>query len=59
MNEVKYACQCNIALCYHRMGYDRESVAIATLAIESKERTAGAKAYYRRAQAYRALDEYE
>ena len=40
------------------MGYFREAVNAATLAINDKEVTAGAKAFFRRAQAYRALDEY-
>jgi hypothetical protein len=40
------------------MGYYREAVNAATLAIGSQEVTVGAKAYFRRAQAYRAMDEY-
>lgn len=58
LENLKYACHCNISLCYYRMGYLREAVNAATLAIRSRDVEAGAKAYFRRAQAYRALDEY-
>lgn len=58
INLVKYACQCNISLCYYRMGYYREAINAATLAINDKEVDVGAKAYFRRAAAYRKLGEY-
>jgi len=40
------------------MGYYREAITAATLAINDREVEVGAKAYFRRAQAYRKLDEY-
>lgn len=55
---MKYACQCNVSYCYYRMGYYREAINAATLAINDREVEAGAKAYFRRAQAYQKLDEY-
>ena len=58
INRVKYACQCNVSFCFYRMGYYREAINAATLAINDREVEAGAKAYFRRAQAHQKLDEY-
>lgn len=57
LEELRHACLCNISLCYLRMGNLREAVESATHVIE--ENPKAAKAYYRRARAYRMLDEYE
>lgn len=57
LDTVREAALCNIALCYTRLGYLREAVSVATQAIEYYP--TNHKAYYRRAQAYRKLDEYD
>ncbi|CAE7754890.1 FKBP4 [Symbiodinium microadriaticum] len=66
LDTVRYAALCNISLCYCRMGLLREAEAAATQAVrESEDRrstlpeVARAKAYYRRAQVHRKLDDYE
>lgn len=56
LDSVRQVCLCNISLCYYRMGLLREAVISATQVIT--ENPIHAKAYFRRAQAYRALDEY-
>jgi tetratricopeptide (TPR) repeat protein len=56
LDTLRYACLCNISLCFYRMGLWRMSINSATQVIE--EDANNIKALYRRAQAYRALDEY-
>jgi hypothetical protein len=58
LDELRRACLCNISLCYLNMGYLRQAVEAATTVLKETEGTHG-KALFRRAQAYRALDEYE
>jgi tetratricopeptide (TPR) repeat protein len=57
LDELRRACLCNISLCYVRLGYYRQAVESATIVLKE---TAGrhVKALFRRAQAFRALDEY-
>jgi len=57
LDSVRYACLCNISLCYLKMTYYRNALESATIAINSGT-IKDTKAYYRRAQAYRYLDEY-
>lgn len=55
---LRHACLCNVSLCHRRLGNNRQAVEDAAVVItESKGKHA--KAYFRRAQAYKALDEYE
>ena len=56
LDDLRYACLCNISLCYYRMGHWRMAVSTATQVIE--EDADNVKALFRRSQAYRALDEY-
>jgi tetratricopeptide (TPR) repeat protein len=56
LDSVRHVCLCNISLCYYRMGLLREAVISASKVIT--ENSNHAKAFFRRAQAYRALDEY-
>lgn len=56
LNELRHACLCNISLCYYKLEFHRKAVESATLVIN--ENPVHVKALYRRAQAYRALDEY-
>lgn len=53
---LRHACLCNIALCLHRMGYYRQAIEAASRVLTENGEVG--KAYYRRAQSYRALDEY-
>ena len=57
LDGLRHACLCNISLCYYRMKQWRMAVQSAGQVLE--EDPINAKALYRRAQAYRALDEYE
>ena len=57
LDGLRHACLCNISLCYLRLNMLRQSVEAASHVIREDGRNA--KAHYRRAQAYRALDEYE
>ena len=57
LDQVRYACLCNISLCYYRMKQWRNAVQAASEVLQ--EDADNTKALYRRAQAYRALDEYE
>lgn len=57
LDNVKYACHNNLSLCYHRLGQNRLAIESATIVILHMPKNA--KAYYRRAIAYRALDEYQ
>jgi len=57
LNAIRRTCTCNISLCYQRMGMLRLAVEAATQVI--KEEPSHVKAHFRRAQAYRLLDEYE
>lgn len=58
LDSTRYACLCNIALCYIRIGHYRKAIESANNVLrECKDNHA--KALYRRAQAYRHLDEYE
>lgn len=57
LDGLRHACLCNISLCYYRMKQWRMAVQAAGQVLE--EDSNNVKALYRRAQAYRALDEYE
>jgi hypothetical protein len=57
LDDVRHACLCNISLCYYRMKQWRLAVQAATEVLQ--EDAGNVKALYRRAQAHRALDEYE
>jgi tetratricopeptide (TPR) repeat protein len=57
LDELRYACLCNISLCFHRMGELRESLEAASKVLRAKP--THAKALFRRACVYRALDEYD
>jgi tetratricopeptide (TPR) repeat protein len=57
LDELRHICLCNISLCYYHMNYYRESVDSVTRVLN--ENPNHAKAYYRRAVSYRALDLYE
>lgn len=56
LETLRHACLCNISLCFYRMGHWRMALSSATQVIEEDQNNA--KALFRRAQAYRALDEY-
>lgn len=56
LESLRHACLCNISLCFYRMGHWRMALSSAAQVIE--EDKDNAKALFRRAQAYRALDEY-
>lgn len=58
LDDLRRACLCNISLCYLRLGYLRQAVESASIVLKE---TGGvhSKALFRRAQAYRELDEYE
>lgn len=56
IDNIRHACWCNISLCYYRMGEYRRAIESASNVI--KEDAQSIKAYYRRAQAYRGLDEF-
>lgn len=58
LDDLRRACLCNISLCYLHMGYLRQSVESATVVLKETDGK-HSKALFRRAQAYRALDEYE
>ena len=57
IDELRRACLCNLSLCQLRLKSYREAIEAASQVIE--EDPENAKAYFRRAQAYRGLDEYE
>lgn len=56
LDTLRRACLCNISLCYYRMGHWRMALSSASQVIA--EDGNNTKALFRRAQAYRALDEY-
>ncbi len=58
LDELRRICLCNISLCYFRLGEYREAIHSASLVIQ-ESRGQHAKAFFRRAKAYQALDEYE
>jgi tetratricopeptide (TPR) repeat protein len=58
LDALRIACFCNVALCYIRVEEYRKAIESATNAINDSKET-NAKAFFRRAQAYRLLDEYE
>lgn len=58
LDSLRHACLCNASLCYTRLGHLRKAVESATEVIKECK-TGHAKAFYRRAQAYRHLDEYK
>lgn len=62
LDGVRHACLCNLSLCYTLMGRYRSAVEAADRVLcDSKSLQADlrAKALFRRARAYRHLDEYE
>ena len=56
IDRLRRACLCNLSLCYLRQRRFREAVDAATQVID--EDSENHKAYFRRAQGYRGLDEY-
>jgi tetratricopeptide (TPR) repeat protein len=56
LDDLRRVCLCNISLCFYRMGYWRHAIQAATQVLQEDKNHC--KALYRRAQAYRALDEY-
>lgn len=62
LDVLRYACLCNISLCYRRMRQFRLAVESASKALSLGGCAEGGyrktKAYFRRAQAYCGLDEY-
>lgn len=58
LDSLRHACLCNIALCYVRMGHFREAIGSVDFVVRETDGK-HSKAYFRRAQAYRCLDEYE
>ena len=58
LDELRRACLCNISLCYSHMGQLRQAVEAATTVLRETDGK-HPKALFRRAQAYRLLDEYE
>lgn len=58
LDELRRACLCNISICYRHMGHLRQAVEMATTVLKETDGT-HCKALFRRAQAYRDLDEYE
>lgn len=66
LEEVRHAAQCNLSLCLRQMGYGKEALEMASQAVrDSQDRRRHfppqvvGKALYRRAQAYRLLDEFD
>ena len=60
-DHAKLSALCNVALCHTRLGRYRQAIVSAkqVLQCEGCDSVHTAKAYYRMAQAYRLLDEYE
>lgn len=58
LDNLRCTSLCNLALCYLKLGSPRKAIEVATTVI-SETGNAYPKAYYRRGQAYRLLDEYE
>lgn len=58
LNELRWACLCNISLCYQKMGYLRQAIESVNIVLKETD-GAHSKALFRRAQAYRELHEYE
>jgi tetratricopeptide (TPR) repeat protein len=56
LNAIRQTCTCNISLCFQRLGNYRSAVEMASKVVV--ENSSNAKGYYRRAQAYRMLDQY-
>ena len=56
LDELRYACLCNASLCYYRLGEFRKAIAYASQVLSKNPQYV--KALYRRARAYRGLDEY-
>lgn len=57
LDGLRHACLCNISLCYFKLGYYRKAIESASHVID--EDMNNPKACFRRAVAYRALDEYK
>jgi tetratricopeptide (TPR) repeat protein len=57
LDATRLACLCNIAFCYIRLGHYRKAIESANHVLH--ESPNHPKALFRRAQAYRHLDEYE
>lgn len=57
LDDLRRACLCNISLCYLRLGHCRQAVESATIVLKETDGK-HSKALFRRAQAYRVLDEY-
>lgn len=57
LDETRYACLCNASLCHYRLGEMRKAIDCASKVLIKNPRYV--KALFRRAKAYRELDEYE
>ena len=57
LDELKNACLCNVSLCYYRLGEMRKAISSASQVLNKNPRYV--KALFRRARAYRELDEYD
>ena len=62
LDGVRHACLCNLSLCYSLLGRYRSAVEAAGRVlsdVQALQPDMRAKALFRRAKAYRHLDEYE
>jgi len=57
LDQHRQACLCNISLCHFRRGSYRQAIESASQAIRMNDQLV--KAYYRRSEAYLALDEFQ
>lgn len=58
LKNIRHACLNNAALCCINLSMFREAIQYATQVIR-ESRNSNAKAFYRRAQAFRGMNEYE
>ncbi len=58
LDELRHACLCNMSLCYIRLGEYRKAIEKTTQVL-NETNNQSAKAFFRRGQAHRLLDEYE
>jgi hypothetical protein len=58
LDNLRYVCLCNVSLCYIRLGWYRKAIESANQVLQDAKQVYP-KALFRRAQAYRYLDEYE
>lgn len=58
LDDVRHACMCNLALCYIKVGSLRSAIDASDQVLRETDGRY-VKAWYRKAQAFRMLDEYE